>query len=445
MKIKILTIIMISFLTLLNGLNLDDALKIALENNPELLAAEQSKKASKTNLWNTYLSILPSATVNRSDTYFDETQTVMNSLLKYDASTNYNLIVNQPIFNGGKVWLGASISRSAYKISKSSYQNAYLQTVVDLKSKYFAVLANEELMKIAEKSLKNSNTNLQIAQVKYDTGNLAKADLLQLQSEQANKEIELLQMKMLYENSRLDLANFLQLDKIEDLQPVEKEKYEPEILKLREQNMQDIEELEQEILNIGMNKSPSLNMARLGVNTNRKSLWMAGGNFLPTLNFQYIKTWNKYDFEDEFNENSGQLGLNFSLPIFPLVNNGLEVATSRHQLKQSIYELQSTENSMELAIKSAVLNLVSQSKKVHAAEISLEYSRQMYQQMNHRFAGGQISANDLLSTEIMYSAAQNQAAQSFYDYLSAKASLVQLMGVNDEKVLNNIIENKELK
>lgn len=439
MKIKILTIIMISVLTLLNGLNLDDALKIALEKNPELLAAEQSRKASKTSLWNTYLSILPSATVNRSDTFYDETQVILNSSNEFDASTNYNLLVNQPVFNGGKVWLGASISKDVYKISKNTYQNAYLQTIVDLKSKYFAVLANKELKDIAEKSLQNSNTNLQIAQVKYDTGNLAKADLLQFQSEQANKEIELLQMNMLYENSMLDLAYFLQLESIDKLEEVTKEDFTEEIGKLRIQTIQKIEKLESNILQIGMDNSPSMNMARIGVRTNKKSLWMAGGNFLPTLNLQYLKTWNKYDFEDEFYENSGQLKLNFSLPIFPLVDNGLEVATSRHELKQSIYELQSTENSMELALKSAVLNLVSQAKKVHASDISLEYSMQMYEQMNQRFANGQISANDLLSTEIMYNAAQNQAAQSFYDYLSAKASLLQLMGIDNEEKLNKII------
>lgn len=436
-KIFILTIILLS--TLLYSLNLDEAIEIAIENNPDLLAAEQSKKASKASLWNNYFSIIPSATVNRSDTYFDESQISMSFPTEYDASTNYNLIVNKPVFNGGKVWLGASISRNAYKISKNSYQNVYLQTVVDLKSKYFTALANRELMKIARKSLQNSNSNLQIAQLKYDTGNLAKADLLQLKSENANKEIELLQTKMLYENSLLDLANFLQLEKIEDLKLVEKENYENEIAKLKENDLQEIDQLEQDILNIGMNKSLSLNIARIGVNTNRKSLWMAGGNFLPSLNLQYIKTWNKYDFEDEFTENSGQLSLNFSLPIFPLVDNGLEVAKTRYELKQSIYELQSTENSIEFALKSAVLNLVSQAKKVHAAEISLEYSKQMYQQMNERFAAGQISANELLSTEIMYNSTQNQAAQSFYDYLSAKASLLQLMGIDDEKKLNKII------
>jgi len=439
MKIKVITIIILSMLTLLNGLSLDDALQIALKNNPELLAVEQSRKASKTSLWNTYLSILPSATVNRSDTFYDETQVIMNSPTEFDATTNYNLLVNQPVFNGGKVWLGASISSDVYKISKDTYKNAYLQTIVDLKSKYFAALVNKELRNIAEKSLRNSNTNLQIAQVKYDTGNLAKADLLQLKSEQANKEIDLLQINMLYENSMIDLAYFLQLDSIDELEEVNKEDFAEEIGKLRIQPINNIEKLERDITQIGMDQSPSLNMARIGVRSNKKSLLMASGNFLPTLNLQYLKTWNKYDFEDEFSENSGQLSLNFSLPVFPLVDNGLEVATSRHQLKKSIYELQSTENSMELALKTAVLSLVSQAKKVHAADISLKYSMQMYDQMNQRFANGQISANDLLSTEIMYNAAQNQAAQSFYDYLSAKASLLQLMGIDDEKKLNKII------
>lgn len=162
---------------------------------------------------------------------------------------------------------------------------------------------------------------------------------------------------------------------------------------------------------------------------------------MPTISLQYLKTWNKYDFEDDLNDNSGQLSLNFSLPIFPLVDNGLEVAASRHNWKQSVYELQAAENTMELALKSSVLNLVATAKTVHASDISLEYARQTYEQMKERFSNGQITANELLSTEIMYFSAQNQSASSFYDYLSAKASLLQLLGTDDEQVLNKIIEN----
>lgn len=436
---KITTIIILLSVIGLSALSLEEAKQIALEHNPDLLAAEQSAKASKSSLWNSYLAIVPTATVSGSYTYYDETQNNFGS--DYDASSNYSLVVNQPIFYGGKVFMEASISRDAYKISQNSYHNTYLQTIVDLKSKYFAALQNKELLKIAEQSLLTSRVNVEIAETKYQAGSIAKADLLQLQSEQASNEVNLLQMEMVYENSILELANFLQLNEITDLQEVARNDHKQELALLKDKTMSDLDNIMNQILQMGMEKNPVLNISRLGVKTNKKSLWMAGGNFLPTISLQYLKTWNKYDFEDDLNDNSGQLSLNFSLPIFPLVDNGLEVAASRHNWKQSVYELQAAENTMELALKSSVLNLVATAKTVHASDISLEYARQTYEQMKERFSNGQITANELLSTEIMYFSAQNQSASSFYDYLSAKASLLQLLGTDDEQVLNKIIEN----
>jgi outer membrane protein TolC len=108
-------------------------------------------------------------------------------------------------------------------------------------------------------------------------------------------------------------------------------------------------------------------------------------------------------------------------------------------LKQAKYNLESTKSGIELAIKSAILNMVSAAKTVHSSQLSLEYSSETYEQMKERFANGQITANELLSTEIMYNSAQNQVATSFYDYLSAKSALLQLMGTDDLAKLDEII------
>jgi len=208
---------------------------------------------------------------------------------------------------------------------------------------------------------------------------------------------------------------------------------------LKELDMTKIGQLVEEIISIGMIQNPTLNISRLSVQTSNKSLWMAGGNFLPSINLQYSKSWMKYAFEDEYDDNVGQLGINVSVPIFPLADNGLEVAIARSNLKKSKYNLESAENGIELAIKSSVLNMVSAAKTVYSSQLSLDYSSETYEQMKERFANGQITANELLSTEIMYTAAQNQVATSFYEYLTAKSSLLQLMGTEDVEKLNILL------
>jgi len=439
MKQLIIAILLISVYGL-NALNLQEAKDIALNNNPDLLAAEEANKASKNSLLKTYLSIAPTASLNAKATYFDETVAMQNSPIDYNASYNYNLIVNQPIFNGGKVWLGAAMAKDTNKISNESYISTRLKTISSLETKYFAVLKNQALLEIARKNLQTSKTNTEIAKVKFEAGSLSKAGYLQLQAEQANKEISLIQMEMLYQTSLLDLTNFLGIDKIDKLEEISQTDFQAELENLKEIDMTKIEFLVDEIMNIGLNQNPTMQISRLSMQTSDKLLWMAGGNFLPSINLQYSKSWMKYDFENEYDDNVGQLGLNVSIPIFPLVDNGLEVAKARHNLKQAKYNLDSAENGIELAIKSSVLNMVSTAKTIHASQLSLDYSYETYEQMKERFANGQITANELLSTEIMYTSAQNQVATSFYDYLSAKSSLLQLMGTEDAEQLNKIIK-----
>jgi outer membrane protein len=442
MKLNIIILLLITIIGL-NALTLQEAKDLALKNNPDLLAAEESNKASINNLWKTYLSIAPTASLSGGYTRYDEEQLLQNSPNTFDGSYNYQFVVNQPIFNGGKVWLGAAMAKDSNKISNESYINTRLNTISSLENKYFAVLKNKALLELAAKNLQTSKTNTEIAEVKFETGSLSKAGYLQLQSEQANKEVSLIQMETLYQTSLLDIQNFLKLDDLNQLEDIFQLDYEAELNILKEIEMNEVEFLVDDILKIGMDQNPTLRISELSLKTSDKSLWMAGGNFLPSINLQYSKSWLKYDFEDEFSDNVGQLGLNFSVPIFPLIDNGLEVAVARNNLKKAKYNLESTENGIELAIKSSVLNMVSAAKTVYSSQLALDYSSETYEQMKERFANGQITANELLSTEIMYTSAQNLVTTSFYDFLSTKSSLLQLMGTEDENQLNQIINKEE--
>ena len=165
---------------------------------------------------------------------------------------------------------------------------------------------------------------------------------------------------------------------------------------------------------------------------------MAGGNFLPSVNLQYSNNWSKYDFQDNFSE-SGQLGINLSIPIFPLVDNGLGVAKANNNLKQSKYTLETVSNGIKLSLQSSLINLVAAAKTVRSSKLAMEYSKETYGQMKERFTHGVITANELLSAEVMFTSAQNQYTTSFYNFLRAKSTLQLMMGIEDPQILEKIL------
>ncbi len=419
------------------SLSLSEARELALQNNPKLLAQENTTKSSKASYWQSLLGLIPSADLSGGYTIYDEaTQIGMNAVEEYKT---YGITISQPIFNGGSIWLGSRLSHDAYKISQETLKSTRLSTLSEVESKYFSVLQNKALLEISRKSLESAATNLEIAQIKYDNGNLSRADLLNLQSEQAAKEISLLQMENLYSISLLSLANFLQLPEIDALEEIDLTEHQFVLAYLQESDPDQLERLLNSILNTGLEGSPALKISELAVKSSQKSLLMAAGKFLPSLNLQYSKNWIKYDFEDEYND-SGQLGIYLSVPIFPIIDNGLEVAQANYQLKRSRYDFTSAEDNIKLGLKSTVLNLITAAKTVNSSQLALNYAEETYLQMQERFSSGLISSNDLLSAEIMYTSAQNQNVTSIYDFLRARSELRLQTGIEADNILEDYIK-----
>ena len=438
-NVLLIIVILISISLTAQSLTLDEAKKLALENNPDLLSQQQATKASKNNLWQSYLNLIPSASVSGSYVKFDELKMVGEPELA-EETQSYGYSITQPVFNGGKIWLGARVANDVYKIAKESLKNKTLSTIADVESKYFKVLENQILLEISSKDLLASQTNVEIAKIRFDAGTLSKAEYLQLQSELAGKEVSLIQIENLYQISLLELANFLQIEKVNELAEIPIETHQPTLDKLSSKSLSELDEMIDKIIDIGENNNPSLKMSEISVNTNKKSLLMAGGNFLPSVSLQYSNNWLKYDFQDNYNE-SGQLGINLSIPIFPLVDNGLGVAKANHYLKQSKYTLETVSDGIKLSLQSSLINLVAAAKTVRSSKLAMEYSKETYDQMKERFTHGVITANELLSVEVMFTSAQNQYTTSFYNYLRAKSTLQLVMGIEDPQILEKILNN----
>ena len=432
--IIIVVIIIASYFTLkAEVLTLNNAKEIALKNNPDLLAEEHAKKSAKYDFWKSTLSLIPS--VNFDGTYTEYKPGLgMGVGPTADEARTYGYTIMQPIFNGGKIWLGSRIQNDAAKIAAANYFNKKLGTITEVESKYFSVLENQDLLETAQKDLQSSEIQLEIAQVRYETGTLSKAEYLQLQSQKASKEVSLIQIENLYSISRLALANFLQISPDYTLETISLDQYANFIYNFQSLNSEQVDELIAEVIEISKENNPSLKMAQLSEAINKKSLIIAGGNFLPSLNLSYSKTWSKYDYQNDY-EDSERLMLIASVSIFPIIDNAAEYIKAKHNYKNSYYDYKSAEDGIELGLKSSVLNLIASAKSVNATKKALEFAEETYLQMEERFRNDIITTGELLDAEVMLTSSRNQYTKSFYDFLRTRSSLLQLMGVEDEQIL----------
>ncbi|MEA2105092.1 MAG: TolC family protein [Candidatus Cloacimonadota bacterium] len=421
-----------------NQISLENAKILALKNNPDLLAQKEELKSAKMDNLNAISGLLPSANISNSYTKYKPDQN-FGAGPTAESSKSYRIQISQPLFNGGKIWLNSRIKNDALQISEQSYQMKKLETLAEVESKYFSVLENKSLLKIAKKALQSAITNLDVAEMKYNSGIISRADYLQLQSEKTSKEVNLIQAQNLYQTSKLQIANFLQLAVIPELQPIEFYKYSKILKHLQNISIEETDNITGEIIEIGFSKNPSLKISSISCKTGKKALLMAEGNFLPSLNLSYSKSWNKYDFMNDYDD-SQNLTLSASLPLFPLVDSGTGVLKAKHNLKKTELQKISAENGIKLSLSSSFLNLVSSAKSVSAAKKAKEQAEETYKQMQERYSSGLISTNDLLSAQVLFISSQSQYTKSFYDFLRTKSSLMQQMGIEDTNVLYRIIQ-----
>ncbi len=444
---KIIITILAGFIAICGfTLTLAEAQDLAMENNPDLKAEYHAMKSADWQYRQSFLSLFPSANLSGSYMKYDDEKSVNTgtdpltgqpTAYKYDEIRSYSVTVTQPIFNGGKIWLGSRIGRDAAKISESAYESKRLSVLSETESKFYTVLENQELVEIASKSLESAQQNLDRAQVRYETGTLSKADILNMQSELASKDLQLIQMENVLSLSRIDLANYLQLGKIDDLEPIDFEAYQTEMEAIRGILNGNIETIIDRVIEKGLANNSTIEMAKRQVSMSEKSLLMSEGNFLPSINLQYQKQWQA--LEDEDFEGEGQIMLTASVPIFPLIDNGSGVMKAKHDNRNAEYTYRSTEDGIKTALRSGIYNLVTAAKSVRASKLALDFAEETYQQMQERFRSELITTSDLLDAEVMLTSARSNYATSQYNYLRYRSSLLVLMGTDDETVLTDIL------
>jgi len=433
----ILILLMSASLSALD-LTLELAKELAIQNYPGYLSQIEALKSAQSGRWNAYSSLLPSASLNASQTRYNPDQTV--GVNKADKLSTYGFSITQPIFNGGKIWLGARMQEDAVKIAQENLRMTKLGTLAGVESQYFSVLQNQQLMNIAQRDLESSKTNLEIAKAKYDSGILSKGDYLQIQAEKTNKIVSVLQMKNLYQTSKMNLLNYLQIGSIGTIEPIDSTEYSSLLQRLQNVSLAEIDSISNSFVQYGMEHSPAIAMSNIAVNTSKKSLVMAGGNFLPSVNLSYSKNWHKYDFMSDY-DNSESITLSASLPIFPIVDNLTSFTQAHHSLKKSQYDYKYTEDGVVTGIKAQFLSMVSYANSILAARVSRTQAGETYAQMQEHFTQGMISANELNSAQTLYLSTQNQYVQSLYDFLGAKSALLQQIGAEEDIIVEIIEKN----
>jgi len=405
-------------------LTLDEAVRIALQRNPDLqrqvllaLSAEQDLVISRS-------SILPRVDFNGS---ISRTRTAGSLFLQgvpvagqqsvsFNNTFSANLTLRQLVFDGGKWWNNLAASDLALQAGNAQVDEQRLQISYLVEQRFYELVRAQRQLRVLADAAARSRDQADYTQRLFEGGRATQADVYAARANRDNDEVTRLGQERSVELARADLAVAVGVDPSEPLAVAE-----PQNL------MTDPAQppAARDAVERALQQRPSLKAFALTAEQNRKLASAAKGDYWPQVLLE--AGWNRNTgtlntFVGDPSNNSqlsGAVVLNWNL--FSGLNTKATVAKAEN-------DLQSGRRSVASDVEKAVAQLGTarqQARVAQQAELTAKEGLRLAKTRQEVGVGTQLEVRD---AELKLTQAQLNVVGSLVDGREAEAALRRAQG-----------------
>ncbi len=441
-KFQIILLILLSFGGARPGkaqdtlrLSLNDALKIAQENNLNIRNSQLDLKSAQKKIWETMAIGLPHIDGTAKYQYIPTVPTLPASNFDPKAAADavielgvkqnivYDLTVSQLIFNGAYL-IGLKASKVYYNFSEESLEKSILEINESVTNTYYMVLVGEESRKVLKSNLDNVDKTLADIREMYKQGFVEKTDVDQLELtgntitnaiSQIDNNLEMARRLIkillgLSEKSNVILTDPLRMEEVQ-VTRITALAREPFIL----ENSVDYKLL-----------TTSELLAKYDL---KREI----SNYYPVINafYDHQEKWKTpiFDFAPK-----NVVGINLTLPIFSSGQRLAAVSQKRLAFEKATNNKLYIGNTMLMQSFQYQNDLRTKLEKFQIQKKSKELSDNIYQRTLEKYKQGISSSMDLMTVQNQYLNNLTNYYQGIYDVVGARTKLEKLFNIN-QKIL----------
>jgi len=409
-------------------LTLEQAIDTAIRNNPGLKAADAQVQAADAVVLRSASAFLPKVTLSetwsRTENPLNALGTKVNQELVTqtdfspdtinhpDPISNYNtrLSVVQPLFNGGKEYLGREQAKLGHEASIQDRARTRQETTFNVIKAYYGLLLAREYHKVALQSVETTAATMKLAEARYKAGAVLQSDLLRATVQFA----EMKEMLTRAENNvKLAKAGLNYAMGV----PQQTEYAVDDVLTAQDMNS-DLDQLiskaltqRPDVLSLGLNRKN----AEAGVKQART-------DYVPTLNLMGQVDWNSDKVAgDEARSWAVMAVLQWNL------FDGLVTTSRVREATATAGKVRAQEEQMQagvqLQVRQAYYDLTSSRDRIAATASSIREAEEGLRIVQKRYEGGMTTFVDVLGAENALLRARTNALQALYDNNRAHAEL----------------------
>ena len=433
MLITVLTVMVAAYSYAAETLTLDQAIDMALRNNPGLKAADAQVEAADAGVLKSASGFLPKVTVSETWSRTDSPLMALGTKLNQEIVTpadfdpavmnhpdpisNYNtkLAVMQPVWNGGKEYVGRKQATLAKEASIQDRERARQETVFNVIKAYYGVLLAKEYHKVAVQSLETTSATVKLAEVRYKAGAVLQSDLLRATVQRA-------EVQELTTRSRNSVKLAMAALNFAMGVPQSTEHEVSGSL-----STQDTKAGMNALLDEAASKRPDLMSMELNRRNAEKSITMARTDYLPSLNLMGQMDWNSDKLaSDDAKSWAVMAVLQWNIFDGLVTRSKVKEALATSSRMRSLEE--QTRSAVELQVRQAYYNLTASLDRIAATSSSVQEAEEGLRIVQQRYEVGMTTFVDVLGAENSLIRARTNVLQALYDNNIAQAELKLAVG-----------------
>jgi outer membrane protein TolC len=448
---------------------LDQAILTALQRNPTLLNAEQEIKRTKGVIIQVRAQALPNITANGSFEWTDPnligarilgsagtsttlgttttgagasliespasqvrdvqalaapspTPGVTNTELS-DVSYSISVLGRQLVFNG-TTW--PSIRGTFFQRDSAyfAFRNTLDQLLATVKTQFYQVVVNRELIKVQEQSVHLLESQLKDQQNRFEAGTVPRFNVLQAEVALYNQLPLLITAQNNYRISKITLAKTLGLD----FQPRRGENPPLEVVGEMPYNPRTISLVD--AIELGKQRRPFLKEARANVLNQLQQVRAAAGQWLPTITTTGGGEWVSSPTNSSWHDISkGWIAqVQGSLPIWDSGQIAGQVIQQRALFSEAKITYDDDVRQVELEVQTAYSNLEQNRELIKSQEKNVELADEALRLAKARLDAGAGVQLDVLNAQVQLLTAQTTQLQALFGYNSSLAEFDRATG-----------------
>jgi len=430
-------------------LSVNDAVRLALQSNRDLIAAKLEREKSAEGVREARGLAMPNLSFGFQYGHsFRQTQFFPTNLfptapgqpspfgsgagfaaieLQNINAYTASLTLQQPIFRP-QIFTAIGIAGTIKNLTEQSYQASRTTVITDVKKAYYDVLIAQEQVKLLAQSIARSEQALNDTRLLYKQGLAADLDTLRAFVNVENLRPTLIKAQSLVDITKTILKTKLSMGASDDVVLTDSLVFDgnPPMLNFETAYNEAIE------------NRPEVSQLKLQIEVAEAQVDAEFANFLPTLDaqaqYQRLTLANNFNFDQYSWGNNLSVGLQLTVPLsLPFLTGtytrtSAKVQQAKLEKKKSETLYENVRENIRAEVKNALSTLEETTKRLQVQATTVQSAERSYNITRLRRAQGIGSALELTDAELALTQAKGNYLQAVYDYLVAKINLEKSLG-----------------